>query len=81
MVVRTDLRRHLTAFDGATVLVTHDPLDALVLADQLIVIEAGRSCRPGAGRGRAAAAYRLRRASGRAQPAAGPGVGQRCAPR
>ncbi|TDD25313.1 ABC transporter ATP-binding protein [Nonomuraea diastatica] len=39
--VRSQLRRHLTAFDGATVLVTHDPLDAMVLADRLIVIENG----------------------------------------
>ncbi|MEV0351702.1 ABC transporter ATP-binding protein [Nonomuraea sp. NPDC050680] len=39
--VRSQLRRHLADFDGATVLVTHDPLDAMVLADRLIVIENG----------------------------------------
>ncbi|MEV0202822.1 TOBE domain-containing protein, partial [Nonomuraea sp. NPDC050691] len=39
--VRSQLRRHLSDFDGATVLVTHDPLDAMVLADRLIVIENG----------------------------------------
>ncbi|MEV4800260.1 ABC transporter ATP-binding protein [Nonomuraea sp. NPDC049421] len=39
--VRSRLRRHLADFDGATVLVTHDPLDAMVLADRLIVIEQG----------------------------------------
>ncbi|TMR17716.1 ABC transporter ATP-binding protein [Nonomuraea turkmeniaca] len=39
--VRSQLRRHLADFDGATVLVTHDPLDAMVLADRLIVIEHG----------------------------------------
>ncbi|MEU7744346.1 ABC transporter ATP-binding protein [Nonomuraea sp. NPDC049158] len=39
--VRSELRRHLADFDGATVLVTHDPLDAMVLADRLIVIENG----------------------------------------
>ncbi|NUO97435.1 MAG: TOBE domain-containing protein, partial [Nonomuraea sp.] len=39
--VRSGLRRHLAGFDGATVLVTHDPLDAMVLADRLIVIEGG----------------------------------------
>lgn len=39
--VRSDLRRHLAAFDGATVLVTHDPLDAMVLADRIVVIEDG----------------------------------------
>ncbi|HEX6470736.1 MAG TPA: ABC transporter ATP-binding protein [Streptosporangiaceae bacterium] len=40
--VRAELRRHLAAFDGVTVLVTHDPLDAMVLADRLVVIEDGR---------------------------------------
>ncbi|GAA1015200.1 ABC transporter ATP-binding protein [Acrocarpospora pleiomorpha] len=39
--IRSQLRRHLADFDGATVLVTHDPLDAMVLADRLIVIEKG----------------------------------------
>ncbi|SDJ45313.1 ABC transporter ATP-binding protein [Nonomuraea jiangxiensis] len=39
--IRSQLRRHLAGFDGATVLVTHDPLDAMVLADRLIVIEHG----------------------------------------
>ena len=47
MSVRSDLRRHLAEFDGATVLVTHDPLDALVLADQVAVIEAGRIVQTG----------------------------------
>ena len=41
MSVRGDLRRHLGEFGGATVLVTHDPLDALILADHVAVIEAG----------------------------------------
>ena len=41
MSVRSDLRRHLGEFGGATVLVTHDPLDALILADQVAVIEDG----------------------------------------
>ncbi|MET8142387.1 ABC transporter ATP-binding protein [Sphaerisporangium sp. NPDC005288] len=39
--IRSRLRRHLADFDGATVLVTHDPLEAMVLADRLIVIEDG----------------------------------------
>ncbi|MCL2782158.1 MAG: ABC transporter ATP-binding protein, partial [Actinomycetia bacterium] len=39
---RVELRRHLTEFGGATLLVTHDPLEAMVLTDQLIVIEDGR---------------------------------------
>jgi molybdate transport system ATP-binding protein len=45
--VRSQLRRHLAGFDGATVLVTHDPLDAMVLADRLIVIEHGRLVQQG----------------------------------
>ena len=39
--IRSQLRRHLADFDGVTVLVTHDPLDAMVLADRLVVIEQG----------------------------------------
>ncbi|MGI5288458.1 ABC transporter ATP-binding protein [Nonomuraea polychroma] len=46
--VRSQLRRHLADFDGATVLVTHDPLDAMVLADRLIVIERGAVVQQGA---------------------------------
>jgi molybdate transport system ATP-binding protein len=41
MTVRRDLRRHLSGFDGATVLVTHDALDALALADRVVILEAG----------------------------------------
>ena len=39
--VRARLRRDLAGFDGATVVVTHDPLDAMVLADRLVVVEDG----------------------------------------
>jgi molybdate transport system ATP-binding protein len=39
--VRSDLREHLHGFAGPTLLVTHDPLDALVLADRLVVLEDG----------------------------------------
>ncbi|MEU6717300.1 ABC transporter ATP-binding protein [Nonomuraea sp. NPDC046802] len=46
--IRSQLRRHLADFDGATVLVTHDPLDAMVLADRLIVIENGALVQQGA---------------------------------
>ncbi|MGP3961207.1 ABC transporter ATP-binding protein [Nonomuraea sp. 3N208] len=46
--IRSQLRRHLAGFDGATVLVTHDPLDAMVLADRLIVIENGAIVQQGA---------------------------------
>jgi molybdate transport system ATP-binding protein len=40
-LVRTELRRHLREFAGCTVLVTHDPLDAMVLADRVVVVERG----------------------------------------
>ncbi|GIH62406.1 ABC transporter ATP-binding protein [Microbispora siamensis] len=41
LVIRAELRRHLADFDGATILVTHDALDAMVLAHRLVVIENG----------------------------------------
>jgi molybdate transport system ATP-binding protein len=46
--VRSDLRARLQAFAGPTVLVTHDPVDALVLADRLVVLEDGRVVQSGA---------------------------------
>jgi molybdate transport system ATP-binding protein len=39
--VRRDLRAHLSEFEGVTILVTHDPLDAYALADRVVVLEAG----------------------------------------
>ncbi len=45
--VRRDLRRHLGEFEGVTLLVTHDPLDALALADRVVVIEHGRVTQQG----------------------------------
>jgi molybdate transport system ATP-binding protein len=50
MEVRADLRHHLGSFDGATVVVTHDALDAMVLADRLVVVEDGRVVQSGAPR-------------------------------
>ena len=44
---RADLSVRLRAFDGVTILVTHDPLDALSLADRLVFIEAGRLVQEG----------------------------------
>jgi molybdate transport system ATP-binding protein len=41
MDLRGELRRHLSDFAGAAVLVTHDPLDAMVLARTVVVIEDG----------------------------------------
>ena len=45
--VRAELRRHLADFAGATVLVTHDPVDAMALADELLVLEHGRVVQAG----------------------------------
>ncbi|MGA0208546.1 MAG: sulfate/molybdate ABC transporter ATP-binding protein [Candidatus Nanopelagicales bacterium] len=45
--VRGDLRHFLQKFERGTVMVTHDPLDALVLADRIVVIEDGRVTQAG----------------------------------
>ena len=45
--VRRDLRRHLTSFPGVRLLVTHDPVDAAVLADRVIVLDDGRVAQVG----------------------------------
>jgi molybdate transport system ATP-binding protein len=45
--VRAFLREHLGEFGGPVLLVTHDPLEAMVLADRLLVIEGGRLVQEG----------------------------------
>ncbi|MFD5496254.1 ABC transporter ATP-binding protein [Streptomyces sp. NPDC001812] len=45
--VRAQLRRHLAGFEAVAVLVTHDPLDAMVLADRLVVVENGHVVQEG----------------------------------
>jgi molybdate transport system ATP-binding protein len=40
--VRAELQRQLKEFTGPTLLVTHDPLEALSLADRIVVLEGGR---------------------------------------
>jgi molybdate transport system ATP-binding protein len=47
LTVRAELRRHLAAFGGSTVLVTHDPVDAMALADRVVVVEEGRVVQAG----------------------------------
>jgi molybdate transport system ATP-binding protein len=47
LAVRAELRRHLGAFPGSTVLVTHDPVDAMALADRVLVVEDGRVAQAG----------------------------------
>ena len=46
--VRRELRRHLTEFGGAAIVVTHDPVDAFALADRVVVIEHGTVVQQGA---------------------------------
>ncbi|WP_030512891.1 ABC transporter ATP-binding protein [Nocardia sp. NRRL WC-3656] len=46
--VRADLARHLRDYRGHTVVVTHDPLDAMVLADRLVILEQGAIVQQGA---------------------------------
>ena len=45
--VRRLLARHLDAFDGGALVVTHDPIEAMALADRIIVIEDGRVTQEG----------------------------------
>jgi len=45
--LRRDLRTHLATFPGARVLVTHELLDAVALADRLVVLEHGRVAQAG----------------------------------
>ncbi len=45
--VRRDLLRHLTAFAGPCLLITHDPVDAAVLADHIVVLDGGRVTQSG----------------------------------
>lgn len=45
--VRSLVRRHVADFSGAVVLVTHDPIDAMVLADRVVVLQDGRAIQSG----------------------------------
>ncbi|WP_425558798.1 TOBE domain-containing protein [Catenulispora subtropica] len=47
MDTRAHLHHHLADHPGATLIVTHDPLDALILADRLVILEAGRVVQEG----------------------------------
>jgi molybdate transport system ATP-binding protein len=39
--LRRELRRHLVSFAGTCLIVTHDPLEAMTLAERLVVVEDG----------------------------------------
>jgi len=45
--VRRELSRQLTGFKGVRILVTHDPLEAMALADRLLVLEQGKIVQDG----------------------------------
>jgi molybdate transport system ATP-binding protein len=45
--MRSQLRRYIAGFGGPVLLVTHDPLEAMVMADRLVVIEQGRIVQDG----------------------------------
>ncbi len=47
MTLRLELARHLSTYDGVTLLVTHDALDALTLADRVVVLDEGRIAQEG----------------------------------
>jgi molybdate transport system ATP-binding protein len=47
--VRTELRRRLEALTCATILVTHNPLEALLFGDRIAVLEHGRIVQTGRG--------------------------------
>jgi len=44
---RRTLARHLASFEGVRLVVTHDPLEAIALADRLVILEEGRVVQSG----------------------------------
>lgn len=42
MALRIELGRHLASYDGATLLVTHHAIDALTIADRVLVLDDGQ---------------------------------------
>lgn len=47
VAIRRDLKQHLSRFDGISLLVTHDPIDAAALADTVLVLEGGHVAQQG----------------------------------
>jgi molybdate transport system ATP-binding protein len=45
--MRRELSRHLRSFRGVRLIITHDPIDAVALADRLVVLEEGRVVQTG----------------------------------
>jgi molybdate transport system ATP-binding protein len=48
--LRLELARHLAAYDGVCLLVTHDAIDALTLADRVLVLDEGQVVQSGSRR-------------------------------
>jgi molybdate transport system ATP-binding protein len=48
MALRIELSRHLADFDGVVLVVTHDALDAMTLANRVLVLDEGRVAQEGA---------------------------------
>jgi len=44
---RRDLARQLAAFQGVRLLVTHDPIEAMALADHIVILEGGKTVQTG----------------------------------
>lgn len=47
MALRVDLAQHLADFDGVALVVTHEAIDALTLADDVLVLDRGRVAQRG----------------------------------
>jgi molybdate transport system ATP-binding protein len=47
MALRIELGRHLAGYDGITLLVTHDAIDAFTIADRVLVLDEGRVAQVG----------------------------------
>lgn len=47
MALRIELAQHLASFEGVTILVTHEAIDALTLADQVLVLDDGEVAQRG----------------------------------
>jgi molybdate transport system ATP-binding protein len=45
--LRRGLSRHLAAYEGTCLVITHDPIEAMTLGDKLVVLEAGRVVQAG----------------------------------
>ena len=45
--IRTLLRKVLAGFGGVAMVVTHDPVDAMTLADDIVILENGRVTQAG----------------------------------